>query len=411
MPYLMPLTSAGGRGADDAASRRKNNLHAEHTFRRRTSLPGAVERGRRLFSSSRAFADGALASAMGPRSFPHRPISPRLPTPPTSRATPASAPPFPACAQVAATAPRRFQAKTPFVATRASNAAHNAVAAVRGEKRGFTAGDGRGTATRSAMLPSAPMPRQLPLCFLLSLALWLLVGCSARADDPADWVDVVVAWRNIEPGTTLSPDDIKIRRIATAALPAEHSFRNLTDVVGRAVREPILVNEIVREERLAPPDAGVGINALITPGKRAVALPFDASSGWTSLLIPGQTVDVFWTESAPPEPERARFTTVTVVQGERVLAVGDQMGPVYEKSGLIRVRDYSSVGSADRYVDAGIVTLELTPEDAVRVAEARRSGSVVIAVRAETDITEHHAGPVDVDELLADPNAPPTVQE
>src|SRR5260370_14597749 len=77
-------------------------------------------------------------------------------------------------------------------------------------------------------------------------------------------VSIVLAGRDLETGTVLKEDDIKLTEWS-GAVPAGAAAR-VQDVVGRGVMTPIYAKEPLIESRLAPKGAGGGLAAMIPPG-------------------------------------------------------------------------------------------------------------------------------------------------
>ncbi|MBK7757724.1 MAG: hypothetical protein IPI35_15250 [Deltaproteobacteria bacterium] len=100
----------------------------------------------------------------------------------------------------------------------------------------------------------------------------------------------VVAKRNLYMGIPIT------KRTSPCALspemvPADVVFTSIEAVLQRTPKERVLVNEIVRSERLARREAGIGLNAIITPGKRAVSVAIAAEEAVAGFIQPLNYVD------------------------------------------------------------------------------------------------------------------------
>lgn len=210
-----------------------------------------------------------------------------------------------------------------------------------------------------------------------------------EAAKSSDTVKVVVAQRDLYMGLPIGPDDAVERDLNPDMVVKEHTFASLSDVLGRTPRERILANEPVRDERLARPDAGVGLNAIVTPGRRAMTVATDTETAVAGLLQAGNYIDVIVT-IRPEDPTAAggKWVSDTILQGIKVLAVGSSLGgnegKEEEKKGSTNKK--SSVDS--RRLKPSI-TLEVTPEDAEKLALANSQGDIHVVLRSDIDILQY----------------------
>ncbi len=118
---------------------------------------------------------------------------------------------------------------------------------------------------------------------------------SAKTAQPS--VQIVLATRDMEVGTVLKEEDVKLADWP-GALPAGVAAKP-QDVVGRGVITPIYAKEPVIESRLAPKGAGGGLAAMIPPGMRAVAVRVNEVVGVAGFVVPGMRVDVLISGTRP----------------------------------------------------------------------------------------------------------------
>lgn len=184
-------------------------------------------------------------------------------------------------------------------------------------------------------------------------------------------LSVVVAARTISQGETLDADDVKVVQIDASLVP-EAVFHDVSELVGRVPAERVLEGELLRVERLAPPEAGQGLSALLPQGYRAVSVDIANAAALSGFLGPGNYVDVLLTLGQSPEGGGA--TTITVLQGVKVLAVDDRLG-----DGATAQRD-------GRYAPS--VTLALLPEDASKLTHSHEQGKLTLTLRNDVDVTQ-----------------------
>jgi pilus assembly protein CpaB len=195
---------------------------------------------------------------------------------------------------------------------------------------------------------------------------------------PEERVQVMVAAGELAQGQTIEADDLELKSLPPDYIP-DSVLRQLDQAIGRVPRERILAGEFIREQRLADPEAGVGLNAIIPRGMRAVALNIDNSSSVSGFLNPGNYVDVLVTL---PTGQEGELDTLTLLQAVTVLAVDDRMG-----SGMLPVSMPSMSGMNYGGQASGSVTLAITPEQAEKITHALTQGSVALTLRNDIDVT------------------------
>ncbi len=193
-------------------------------------------------------------------------------------------------------------------------------------------------------------------------------------------VEVIVATRALNVGIPIENGDITVRALAGEMVPKHGVFHTAPDIVGRVPRERILPNELVREERLALADAGIGLNALVSPGSRAMSVAVDAETGVAGFIQPGNYVDVIVTIRPDDTEDDRKWVSKAFLQGVKVLAVGKKLESGDDAAQPIKKR--SSVR------DKPTVTLELTLEESQELALSATRGDIHLVLRNDIDITE-----------------------
>ncbi len=177
---------------------------------------------------------------------------------------------------------------------------------------------------------------------------------------------VVVATKDIRPGTRLTEQDIKTKDVPRAYIAAG-SINDERKVLGREALVEIYSGEAVFSKRISGSKskrASVDLRA----GKVALAVGTDEISGVAGGIRPGDKVDVFATEQ---EDGQTRLIL------ENVLVVG--VGGVYPYGP--KEVDEDDVSSANRYVSSGTtVVLELSRINARKLTQASENGKLRLAL-------------------------------
>ena len=126
-------------------------------------------------------------------------------------------------------------------------------------------------------------------------------------------------------GIPIGLEDVTVRELLPEMIPPEVTFSTTDEVVGRTPRERILSNEMIRTERLARRDAGIGLNALITPGKRAMSVVTGVTTNVAGFVRPGNFVDIMVSIAPGIEEMKTDFITETILQQVKVLASGSTL--------------------------------------------------------------------------------------
>jgi pilus assembly protein CpaB len=140
--------------------------------------------------------------------------------------------------------------------------------------------------------------------------------------------------------------------------------------VGAVVKEPILANEPITDRKLVRSGESGYMAVVLQPGMRAIAVPVSVESAAGGFILPGDRVDLIQSRQAQGQ---GAVTAATVMTNVRVLAI-DQ-----------------STRAADgaQSVVGAVATLEVAPEDAEAIAQARKEGELTLALRSYADV----AGP------------------
>jgi pilus assembly protein CpaB len=182
---------------------------------------------------------------------------------------------------------------------------------------------------------------------------------------------VVVAAVDLAWGTTLSSEMVKKVDFLKGSLTGGY-FSDPSSVVGRVVIFPVKANEPIFESRLAPVDIKTGgVAAVITPKKRAVAVKVDKVIGVSGFIHPGNRVDVLITIATG---RTFAPMTKTILENILVLAVGSE----------IKERK----GSEEKSSPTDVITLEVTPGEAERLALGATEGRIQLALRNFIDHEE-----------------------
>jgi pilus assembly protein CpaB len=198
----------------------------------------------------------------------------------------------------------------------------------------------------------------------------------------AEAFPIAVAAADLPWGTKLRPEMLKTTPYLKESMPTGH-FSSITNLNGRVLLSPLKVNDPITEHKLAPSSVETGgVAAIIKAGKRAIAVKGDKVIGISGFINPGNRVDVLVTIKDPTKKEEK---TKTILENIPVLATGTQ----------IQENEKGEPAPVDVY------TLEVTPEEAEKIALAAAEGKLQMALRSATDGNEVYTDGITIPQLLS----------
>jgi pilus assembly protein CpaB len=193
---------------------------------------------------------------------------------------------------------------------------------------------------------------------------------------------IAVAAANLPWGTKLTPEMIKMAPFLKESLPPGY-FASADDLKGRITITPFKLNEPITEHKLAPADVTTGgVSAILKPGTRAIAVKGDKIIGISGFVNPGNRVDVIVTVA---DPDSKKVKAKIMLENLLILATGTQ----------VQRNEKGEPMPVDVY------TLEVTPQDAEKLALAATNGRLQFALRNVTDSESVSTKGVTIPEILA----------
>jgi pilus assembly protein CpaB len=177
---------------------------------------------------------------------------------------------------------------------------------------------------------------------------------------------VVVAMLDVGESQAIDRTAVTVAQWPVGTVPAG-AFTNIDSVVGRVTRVDVFKGEVIVPGRLAPSGTEPGLAVKITPGKRALALRIDDVSSLNGMIQPNSRVDVLVT--LPDAQKDGQQVAKTFMSNMRVLQVGT----------------IGNVSRDNRPIQAPTATLEVTPEEAERLAIAQQVGRIQLSLRGYGD--------------------------
>lgn len=188
----------------------------------------------------------------------------------------------------------------------------------------------------------------------------------AKASNRVEMHPVVVAAQDVREGQRIERTTLALAQWPAGTLP-DSAYTNIDSVAGRVARIAVFKGEVIVPGRLAPPGTGPGLEVKITPGRRAMAVKINDVAGISGLVQPNNRVDVLVTLKS--DGTQNKQEAKLFMSNMRVLSVGTQV----------------ERGEDGKPINATTATLEVTPEEAERLAVAMNQGSIQLVLRGFGD--------------------------
>ncbi|MEM6414588.1 MAG: Flp pilus assembly protein CpaB [Pseudomonadota bacterium] len=180
-------------------------------------------------------------------------------------------------------------------------------------------------------------------------------------------IRVLVATADLQRGDRLTVDSfrwvdwpeksISPRYLTEGSITAE-------DLESAVVRTLIVEGEPVIEEKIVRAGSGSMLAALLEPGKRAVTTRITAESASGGFILPGDHVDVFYTQ---PEERTGEIVFELLLENVKVLAINS----------------FYNASDETSFIEGSTATLELSLSEAETFSVAQNSrGQLSLALRS-----------------------------
>ena len=178
---------------------------------------------------------------------------------------------------------------------------------------------------------------------------------------------VAVATKDLEVGTVLKADDVKVADWP-GAIPVG-ATTDISKILGRGVITAIFAKEPIISSRLAPAGAGGGMAAMIPQGMRAVAVRVNEVVGVAGFVVPGMHVDVLISGNSPGGNTSLGTLTQTLLQNIEVLSAGQDFKKDAEGKPIM----------------VQVVNMLVTPTQAEQLSLAASQTSIQLVLRNPLD--------------------------
>ncbi|WLD93941.1 Flp pilus assembly protein CpaB [Alkalihalobacillus sp. AL-G] len=178
-------------------------------------------------------------------------------------------------------------------------------------------------------------------------------------------VEVVVATGEIKRNHLISKNMLELKPVPEQSVH-ENTVTEIEDAIGLVSTANIVKGETLLSNHLQnTKEESLFVSRKVRDGFRAVSVGLNFPQSVSNLIEPEDNVDVIATFK-----EGDKFISEIIVENTRVLAVGRRMLESTE---------------GEPYVEYTSATLELRPEEAVKVVNSNEKGNIHIALRSRVE--------------------------
>jgi pilus assembly protein CpaB len=199
--------------------------------------------------------------------------------------------------------------------------------------------------------------------------------------------DVVVAKVDIPVGSRLIAEQLAVAQFPANVTPEGAISTIDENLVGRVVVTSLSPRDPITESKLAPVGAAGGLASMIPEGYRAMTVAVNEVVGVSGFIMPGTLVDIVVVITPPKGSGNEEMISKIVLQNIKVLASGQNI-------------DKPQNGrEAERAIRA--VTLQVTPEQAEKLALASSEGKLQLVMRNSVDQADEQTAGANKRSLLS----------
>jgi pilus assembly protein CpaB len=202
---------------------------------------------------------------------------------------------------------------------------------------------------------------------------------------------VVVAKVDIPIGAKIIPEQLMVVQFPKESIP-DGTFDKPDNLVGRVAVQNIMAREPITDSRLAAEGSAAGLSAVIPEGYRAMTVKVDDVVGISGFIQPGTLVDVVVVIDPSDKSNEQGPISKIVLQNIKVLANGQNIDKPKDD------REANSVKA---------VTLQVTPDQAEKLALASTEGKLQLVMRNSIDQDDEQTNGVNKRTLLSGDRAMP----
>lgn len=228
----------------------------------------------------------------------------------------------------------------------------------------------------------------LPVVIAIAAAIiyyFVLYMAQGKIQETSKMEKVAVAAIDLPEGKIITRNNIREVDIPTAYIQKDAYVlsrgANISEIENLVTRVAIAKGNQITKPSINSLSPESGISIKVMPSYRAFILPVETSV--SSLIKPGDKVDVLLTFDAMIKNGGKEKMTATILQNIPVLGVGGNLGQGMDAASKSANAEREANNAA--FSDRSVLSLSVTPPEAQYLALAQEEGSITIIVRSNGD--------------------------
>ena len=228
----------------------------------------------------------------------------------------------------------------------------------------------------------------LALVAIVVMRLYIGAATGGVRESDSDFTRIAVVDRDLPGGSVLEPAEVHLVRWPKESVPSG-AFTDIDSIFqgSKTSDDRVALTALVRGEPLLRSKvSGLGarpiLSSMVADGMRAVSVKIDDVSGVAGFILPGDHVDIMLTRSIGNNSEN--IVTDVILQGIKVLGI-DQLAST----------------ESDKPVVGRTATVEVTPEQAGKLALAQQAGKLSLSLRNSSTAGTEEVSRIAVSDLIA----------
>ncbi|MFV0491302.1 MAG: Flp pilus assembly protein CpaB [Pseudorhodobacter sp.] len=205
-------------------------------------------------------------------------------------------------------------------------------------------------------------------------------------------VKAYIVTKPLNYGDPIRKEDVRLVTFPENALPQGTFAKEEELFPGDALKLRHVIRqldaaELVLASKITAPGEEAGLTARLAKGMRAFTIKVDRTSGISGHVYPGDFVDLYWTGNTPGSKGEI---TQLIESAVKIIAVDQEANVDRSETKLARN-----------------MTVEVTPQQVARLAQAQATGRIALSLVGQGDTTQLAGIEVDSRELLGITKAAP----
>lgn len=194
-------------------------------------------------------------------------------------------------------------------------------------------------------------------------------------------ISVVVPNTNINKNQKITAEMLQLKELDSESVHPE-AIKNIEEIQGRYALTNIKEGEVLFSDRFVDQyEESDFITRKIRDGYRAISIEVNFVESVSNLIEPEDYVDVIFSEPIMIDGKLVRIDTEIILQNIRVLAVGKRLDKNEVKTNTLNeTTESTEVVNNVEYIS---VSLELQPNDIVKLVNSDKRGDINLILRSE----------------------------